>query len=170
MPDEQWRIPQPHPSAVKPSAVKDADADYHRLVNNIERHTRCSPAYCLRQKNLGVPAECRFGLSKGLEEQTHFIYELLPHRNIGAELVSKRNDHKLNSHNRVMLENWRANVDLQVISTRMHVHSTWQSMQQRANHAQSKHLRFWAPVYQGYRITRNTCTQQPLVRLFKGKI
>ena len=46
---------------------------------------------------------------------THFNYELLPHRKIGAELVTKRNYHWLNSHNRVMLENWRANVDLQVI-------------------------------------------------------
>ena len=115
LPDEQWRIPQPHPSAVRPSTVEDADADYHRLVNSVERHTRCSSAYCLRQKNVGVPAECRFGFPKGLEEETHFNYELLPHRKIGAELVTKRNDHRLNSHNRVMLENWRANVDLQVI-------------------------------------------------------
>ena len=37
LPDEQWRIPQPHPSSVKPSAVEDADADYHRLVNSVER-------------------------------------------------------------------------------------------------------------------------------------
>ena len=30
-------------------------------------------------------------------------------------MVTKRNDERMNSHNRVMLENWRANVDLQVI-------------------------------------------------------
>ena len=57
LPDEQWRIPQPHPSSVKPSAVEDAD--YHRLVNSVERHTRCSSAYCLRQKNLSVPVDCQ---------------------------------------------------------------------------------------------------------------
>ena len=84
-------------------------------MNSVERHTRCSSVYCLRQKNLGVSAECRFGFPKGLEEETHFNYELLLHRKIGAELVTKRNYHRLNSHNRVMLENWRANVDLQVI-------------------------------------------------------
>ena len=116
LPDEQWRIPQPHPSSVKPSAVEHAD--YHRLVNSVERHTRCSSAYCLSQKNLSVPAECRFGFPKGLEEETHFNYELLPHHKIGAELLTKRNDHRLNSHNRVMLENCRANVDLQVIVDR----------------------------------------------------
>ena len=58
---------------------------------------------------LSVPAECRFGFPKGLEE-TYFNYELLRHRKIGAELVTKRNDHRLNSYNRVMLGG--ANVDL----------------------------------------------------------
>ena len=155
LPDEQWRIPQPHPSAVRPSAVEDADADadYYRLVNSVERQTRCSSACYFRQKNVSVPAKCRFGLPKGLEEETHFNYELLPHRNICAKLVTKKNDHRLNSHNRVMLENigelmliYRSSL------TRTHVHGTWQSMQQRANHAQSKHQRFWDPVCQGYRI------------------
>ena len=64
LPDEQWRITLPHPSAVRPSAVEDADADYNRLVNSVERHTRCSSACCWRQKNVGVPAECRFGFPK----------------------------------------------------------------------------------------------------------
>ena len=64
LPDEQWKIAQPHPSAVRPSVVEDADADSHRLVNSVERHTRCSSAYCLRQENVGVPAECRFGFPK----------------------------------------------------------------------------------------------------------
>ena len=100
LPDEQWRIPQPHPFAVRQSAVEDAD--YHRLVNSIEKHTRCSSTYCLRQKNVGVPVECRFGFPKGLEEKNHFNYELLPHRRIGAELVTKRNDHMLNSHNMIL--------------------------------------------------------------------
>ena len=43
------------------------------------------------------------------------VYELLPHSKAGTELVTKRNDPRLSSHNRVMLENWRANVDLQLI-------------------------------------------------------
>ena len=109
-------------------------------MNSVERHIRRRSAYCLRHKNLGVHAECRFGCRKGLEEETHFNYELLPHRKIGAELVTKRNDHRLNSHKRVMLENWRANMLIyRSSSTRIHVHGTWKSMQQRANHAQSKY-------------------------------
>ena len=115
MPDEQWRVPVPHPAAIEPSMVENADVDYHRLVNTVERHTRCSSAYCLRQKRLDTPAECRFGFPKDLQEETKFCYELLPRNKVGSDLVTKRNDPRLNSHNRVMLENWRANVDLQVI-------------------------------------------------------
>ena len=61
LPDETWRIPQPHPSAVRATTVENRDIDYHRLVNTVERHTRCSPAYCLRRKRMDMLAECRFG-------------------------------------------------------------------------------------------------------------
>ena len=152
MPDEQWRNPQPHPSSVKPSAVEDTGADYHWLVNSVERHTKCSSAYCLRQKNRSVPAECGFGFPKGLEEETHFNYELLPHYKIGAELVTKRNYHRLNSHNRVMLDNWRANVHLQHIVDKNACARYMAKYAGSVNHAQSNHQRFWAAVCQGYRI------------------
>ena len=115
LPDEQWRCPEPHPSAVKPTEVENSDQDYNRLVNSVERHTRCSPAYCLKQKHVGLPADCRFGFPKDLAEETKLEYEELPHHKVATELVTKRNDPRLNSHNRVMLENWRANVDMQVI-------------------------------------------------------
>ena len=78
---------EPRPSSVKPSAVEDADADYYRLVNTVERHTRYSSAYCLRQKYLGGLAECRFGFPNVFEEETHFNFELSLHRKIGAKLV-----------------------------------------------------------------------------------
>ena len=47
---ENWRIPNPHSSAVSATMVDDRDDDYHRIVNTAERHTRCSPAYSLKQK------------------------------------------------------------------------------------------------------------------------
>ena len=117
LPDENWRIPNPHPSAVGATMVDDHDKDYHRLVNTVERHTRCSPAYCLKPKRSDLPAECRFGFPKPLEKETTLVCELKGKKNKSVEcaLVSKRNDERMNSHNRVMLENWRANVDLQVI-------------------------------------------------------
>ena len=33
LPDENWRIPNPHPSAVSATMVDNSDNDYHRLVN-----------------------------------------------------------------------------------------------------------------------------------------
>ncbi|XP_028417584.1 uncharacterized protein LOC114542031 [Dendronephthya gigantea] len=117
LPDENWTLPDPHPSAVKATSVDNHDVDYHRLVNSVERHTRCSPAYCLKKKRVDLPAECRFGFPKPLQEETALIYEVRGKKNksVHSELQTKRNDERLNSHNRVMLENWRANVDLQVI-------------------------------------------------------
>ncbi|XP_028394469.1 uncharacterized protein LOC114518663 [Dendronephthya gigantea] len=117
LPDENWTVPDPHPSAVKATSVDNHDVDYHRLVNSVERHTRCSPAYCLKKKRVDLPAECRFGFPKPLQEETALIYEVRGKKNksVHSELQTKRNDERLNSHNRVMLENWRANVDLQVI-------------------------------------------------------
>ncbi len=61
---------------------------------------------------------CRIGFPKPLQEETELSLELVVSKNtksVESELHTKRNDQRLNSHNRVMLENWRANVDLQVI-------------------------------------------------------
>ncbi len=62
-------------------------------------------------------AECRFGFPKPLQEETTLEKELVGEKkkHVESELLTRRNDERLNSHNRVMLENWRANVDLQVI-------------------------------------------------------
>ena len=62
-------------------------------------------------------AECRFGFPKPLQEETILVKELVGEKkkHVVSELHTRRNDERLNSHNRVMIENWRANVDLQVI-------------------------------------------------------
>ena len=117
LPDENWTVPDPHPSAVKATSVDNHDIDNHRSVNSVERHTRCSSAYCLRQKRFDQPPECQFGFPKPLQEEYALIHEIQGKKNksVHSDLQTKRNDARLNSHNRVMLENWRANVDLQVI-------------------------------------------------------
>jgi hypothetical protein len=110
LPDESWRIPDPHPSAVRATTVDNRDNDYHRLANTVERHTRCSAAYCLKQKRVDLLAECRFGFPKPLQEETELSLELVVCKNtksVESELHTKRNDKRLNSHNSVMLENWR---------------------------------------------------------------
>ncbi|CAB4023269.1 ATP-dependent DNA helicase pif1 [Paramuricea clavata] len=77
LPDENWRIPDPHPSAVSATTLDNRDHDYHRLVNTVERHTRCSPAYCLKQNRVDLLAECRFGFPKPLHEETELSLELV---------------------------------------------------------------------------------------------
>jgi hypothetical protein len=49
LPDEFWRLPDPHPCAV-PIDITDPGRDYCDLVNTIRHHTQCSAAYCLRKK------------------------------------------------------------------------------------------------------------------------
>ena len=117
LPDESQRMPDPHPSAISATLVDNHDSDYHRLVNTVERHTRCSAAYCLKQKTGNPLAECRFGFPKPQQEETAMVCQIKGKNNktVESTLITKRNDERLNSHNRVMLENWRANVDLQVI-------------------------------------------------------
>ena len=114
LPEEnQWEAPNPHPSCIPFEDVVDQDEDYHDLVNSVERHTRCSPAYCL--KMVGPEMVCRFGYPKPVSHETEISFDELTPGKVRATLFTKRNDDRLNSHNRVMLQHWRANVDLQII-------------------------------------------------------
>ena len=117
IPDDQWTLPQPHPCTVSLTDVPDSalNEDYTNLVNTVQRHTRCSPAYCIKQKQNQQQPTCRFGYPKECIDQTDITFEQLSSGDIRATLTTKRNDPRLNSHNRLMLQNWRANVDLQVI-------------------------------------------------------
>ena len=99
---------------------------YCELVNTVQRHW-CS-AYCGGNVEGG---ECRFGFPLKLQEQTHMrIVEYIGNvrkknsdGSIGArnvlryriELMTKRNDRWLNSHNRKFLESWMANMDFRLV-------------------------------------------------------
>ena len=78
-------MPEPHSAAVRPGTIDDSKANYHKLVNTVERHSRCSPAYCLRQKHFDAPADCRFGFPKDLQEETKMFSELLRHNKVVIE-------------------------------------------------------------------------------------
>ena len=78
-------------------------------MNKLQRHTRCSPSYCLRVKK--DQQCCRFGFPKDTVEQS-FIRE---NDRGQPELFTSRNDLYANPHNRLQLQSWRANVDLQPI-------------------------------------------------------
>ena len=117
IPDGHWTLPQPHPCTIIVTNVPNTalDEDYTNLVNTVQRHTHCSPAYCIKQKQNQQQPICRFGYPKECTDQIDITFEQLSSDDIRATLTTKRNDPRLNSHNRLMLQNWRANVDLQVI-------------------------------------------------------
>lgn len=114
-PDEFWSIPVPHPCSVSPCNVANQDEDYHQLVNTVQRHTHCSTAYCPRRKSGEQELKCRFEYPRDQQPSSTIKFEKLDNGTVRATLETKRNDSRLNSHNRVMLQHWRANVDLQII-------------------------------------------------------
>ena len=129
LPDEFWRLPNPHPCAVSVDEVSDLERDYCDLVNTIQRHTQCSAAYCLRKKSPQQEPKCRFDYPRPLLPESTLTFEKLSDNTIRATLTTKRNDPRVNTHNRLMLQNWRANVDVQVIvdvnaCTYPHIHHT----------------------------------------------
>ena len=100
----------------KPYAnVKDINMDLVEMIATCQRHTRCSPAYCLKMKKKGVQ-ECRFGYPKPLQPITTINME-----GSTPTLLAQRNDFLLNSYNPVQLSTWRDNVDMQYIVSRNRV-------------------------------------------------
>lgn len=81
-------------------------------MNTVQRHTHCSAAYCLRKKPGQQEQQCRFDYPRPLQESSTLEFEKLDNGTVRATLKTKRNDPRLNSHNRVMLQHWRANVDI----------------------------------------------------------
>ncbi len=76
----------------KPYAdVQDFQQDYEDLIATCQRHTRCSPAYCLRTR--GGQQQCRFGYPKPLQPVT-----TLTMHDGEPEVVTTRNDGLIDSH------------------------------------------------------------------------
>ena len=116
IPDETWRVPVPHPCTLNVTSLGDTDdSDYHDIVNTVQRHTRCSPTYCLRKKPGQQEQKCRFDYPRPLQQASTLEFEKLPDGTVRASLTTKRNDPRLNAHNHLMIQHWRANVDLQII-------------------------------------------------------
>ena len=85
----------------------------------IQRHTRCSTSYCLRKKGNEKEPKCRFNFSFQHNEKTSLQFELIHSKDntpkYEIQVVTKRNDSRLNSHQRLQLQGWRANCDIQLV-------------------------------------------------------
>ena len=117
---EMWIKPKIHPCKQRHECVADIDDDYTNLLNTVQRHTRCNTRYCLRYKQGVKDMQCRFNYPFDLCPQTKLVFEPL-HRSDGklprfkARIVTKRNDTRLNNHQRIQLQGWRANCNIQVV-------------------------------------------------------
>ena len=117
---EIWIKPKVHPCKQKHECVTDVDDDYVNLLNTVQRHTRCSTKYCLRYKQGFKDMQCRFSYPFALCPQTKLVFEPV-HKNdykssqFKAKIVTKRNDARLNNHQQIQLQGWRANCDIQVV-------------------------------------------------------
>ena len=94
--------------------VTDHEQDLSQLIATCQRHTVCSPAYCLRTKH--GKQESRFQYPKALCEETVVSVE-----DGDVELQMARNDPLINSFKPIQLSGWRANVD-------MHYCVSWQKV------------------------------------------
>ena len=86
-------VPERHPCQKESDELHDDQQDYVDLINKLQRHTRCSSAYCLRTNREGNQV-CRFGYPKEIVEQT-FVRD---DDRGQLELVTKRNDQYINPH------------------------------------------------------------------------
>ena len=119
-PDDGWSKPEIHPcqkSYLSLKANEMAD-DYVHLLNSVERHTTCSTKYCLQQDDKSE-LHCRFNFPYDNCAETRLEFEPINTKTgaikYKAVIVTKRNDSRLNRHQRLQLQGWRANCDIQIV-------------------------------------------------------
>ena len=84
----------------------------------VQRHTRCSTSYCLRKKSNETELKCRFHFPFDICPKTKSEFEKIHtsgDEHYRAKIVTKRNDSRLNNHQQLQLQGWRANCDIQVV-------------------------------------------------------
>ncbi|MCL7028421.1 hypothetical protein MKW94_024005 [Papaver nudicaule] len=108
---------QNHPCARKidlESNLEDDDDDYASLVNCVMRHTKCGN-YCLRISKTTKQKVCRFRFPKEISNVSKLVEE--PLKSNMFRFVGERDDDRVNSHNRSVLQTWRANIDWSPVTT-----------------------------------------------------
>ena len=117
LPSENWHMPtrQHHPCTRHPLYISDSYEDYNDSVNTVERYTKCNAAYYLRKRKGQNQSQCRFNYPHPLQSQMTTEFEELLNKRIRAKFVTKCNDLLINSHSELLLQYWRANVDVQTI-------------------------------------------------------
>ena len=114
-----WTKPDIHPCKKRYQDVSDIDSDYADLLNTVQCHTHCSTKYCLKHSKDNENLHCRFKFPFDLCSKTSLNFEQIHTKDKSvqykANIVTKRNDPRLNNHQRIQLQGWRGNCDIQVI-------------------------------------------------------
>ena len=121
-PDEDmWIRPNLHPCQRSHNQIPEHEqsSDYVDLLNMVQRHTRCSTSYCLKKKSNETELQCRFHFPFDHCLKTNLEFERIhtsgDNEHYKAKVVTKRNDARLNNHQQLQLQGWRANCDIQVV-------------------------------------------------------
>ena len=121
-PDEDmWIRPEVHPCERLHSKMPEQEkqSDYVDLLNMVQRHTRCSTGYCLRKKSNETELKCRFHFPFEHCPKTKLEFETIhtsgDNEHYQAKIITKRNDQRVNNHQQLQLQGWRANCDIQVV-------------------------------------------------------
>ena len=117
-----WMRPKIHPAQVRSETLDTSEKkemDYIDLINSVQRHTRCSTSYCLKKSKDLQELHCRFHFPFSTCEKSHLKIEKVNSKDkrlkMKTTLVTKRNDSRVNNHQRLMLQSWRANCDIQIV-------------------------------------------------------
>ena len=119
-PDDGWSKPEIHPCQKSYLSLKTNEManDYVHLLNSVERHTTCSTKYCLRQNDKSE-LHCRFNFPYDNCPDTRLDFEPINTKTgetkYKAVIVTQRNDSRLNCHQPLQLQGWRANCDIQIV-------------------------------------------------------
>jgi hypothetical protein len=113
-------VPDPHPCSLDWRGITDRHDDYVQLANCCQKHVCRLDGYCSSKKRkteTGAVSSCRFGYPFELVPKTRLVYRRIDKDSdrVAVTIDLQRNDSCMNIHNRTMLENWRANVDMQII-------------------------------------------------------
>ncbi len=118
--DDGWIKPTVHPCQQSDKTIGDNE-DLVNLINTVQRHSRCSTAYCLKKNNSG-DLQCRFKFPKQLCNKTHLEFDPINSK-VGTtsqykiHVVTERNDSRINNYQEIQLQGWRANCDIQLITS-----------------------------------------------------
>ena len=85
----------------------------------VQHHTRRCTSYCLRKKSNETELKCPFNFAFDLCPNTIFEFEKIhtsgDSEHYRAKIVTRQNDSRLNNHQQLQLQGWRAYCDIQVV-------------------------------------------------------